>query len=165
LFEHWVVEVLAQVVRREHRALEAELGDDALELVGGLGRLAERDRADGHEAVRVGGDVFRHLIVLDLRDDRAQLVAEAVEIGLRGPRQHVDVDAGGIHVLEAARNVVAAGREVLVDDAGDVKRPKILVLLRNGHRRLGRCLADQGGGFQRQDVGVGVDRPCGHFVP
>ena len=59
--------------------------------------------------VGMGGDVLGHLVVLDGRDDRAQFVAEIVEIGLRRGRQHLHVDAGRVHVLQALRNIVAAG--------------------------------------------------------
>jgi hypothetical protein len=74
------------------------------------------------------------------------------------------IDARCIHVLEAARNIEAAGRERPVDGAGHVEGGVIRIVRRDGH--LDARSGQQTGGFLGQNVGVGVDGSRrGHFVP
>ncbi|MEI9804865.1 MAG: hypothetical protein WDN48_10935 [Pseudolabrys sp.] len=112
----------------------------------------------------MGSNVLGHLIVLDRGQRRADLRLQIVEVSLRRGREHMHIDAGGIHVLEAARNVVTAGWEGFVDHPIHIQRRHLGVVRRDGN--LGAGLGQQRGGFQRQDVGMGVDRPqLGHFRP
>ena len=112
----------------------------------------------------MGGDVFGHLVVLDRGQSRTDFRVEIVKVSLRRRRQQMNVDAGGIHILQAARDVVAAGRKRLVDHAVHVERREFRVVRRD--RDLGAGLGQQGRCLQRQDMRVNVDRSWpGHFVP
>ena len=102
--------------------LQAELGHGAPEFVGGALRRLHRQRGDAHEASRMGCDVLRDLVVLDRSRSRRRARLLIVEIGLRRRGEHVHVDTGRIHVLQAARDVEAAGRERPVGHAADVER-------------------------------------------
>jgi hypothetical protein len=83
----------------DHRALEAEPGDAALELIGGRRRIAGRQRGEAREALR------------RRRDDRGEPVVDApAELdrarrdllqGRRAVRQDLDVDAALVHVFQA----------------------------------------------------------------
>ena len=103
------------------------------------------------------GDVLGHLVVLDRGEVGAERRLLIVEIGLRRRRQHVHVDAGGIHVLaggarcRSRRSGTAGRRRPPTSSVGDLR-----VVGRDGH--LDARLAQQRGGFLGQDVGVGVDR-------
>ena len=116
-------------------------------------RILQRQRGDAHEPVGMGSDVFRHLVVLDRGERGAERGLLIVEIGLRRGRQHVHVDAGRIHVLQAARDIEAAGRERAVHDAGDIERGTLAVIGRDGHLDPG--LGEQRGGFLGQNMAYG----------
>ena len=158
-----IVQVLAQDVGGEHRALEAELGHGALELIGGAFGILHRQRGYAQEARGMGGDVLGHLVVLNPRQHGAERRLLGVKISLRRGRKHVHVDAGRIHVLEPARDIEAAGRERPVHHAGDIECRIVGIVGRD--RDLDARLGQHRGGFQGADVGVGVDRAhFAHFV-
>ena len=87
-----------------------------------------------------------------------------VEIGLRRGRQHLHVDIGRIHVLQALLDVEAAARERAVDDAGDVER-RVRAVGIGGDGDLCALLGQQPGGFLRQHMRVRVDRTRWPFRP
>ncbi len=83
----------------QHRALEAELGDGAFELVGGGLGVHGRQRRKGREAFRVGGADLGETVVHLARQVGCDIGAELLGRG-RAVRQHLDVDAGLVHFLE-----------------------------------------------------------------
>src|SRR6516164_6351811 len=104
----------------------------------------------------MGGNVLGHLVVLDRGDGGGELRLDIVEIGLRRSGQHVHVNTGRVHVPQAARDVEAAGRKWSIDRAIRVEGGVLDTFRRD--RDLHARLGNQRGGFQRTDVGVGVDR-------
>ena len=98
---------------------------------------------------------------------RANAAASAggwrIDEGLRADREHLHVDLGRRHVLQAALQVPAAAREMAVDVAGDVEGAELIVDVGELRRHLGRLALQQPDGLFRQDVGVNVDRLWGRF--
>ncbi len=82
-----------------HRALEAELGDGALEFVGRGLRVDGRQRREGRETLRVGGTDLGETVVHLARQVGRDIGAELLGRG-RAVRQHLNVDAGLVHFLE-----------------------------------------------------------------
>ena len=160
-----IVEVFAHDVGADHGAAQTKLGHRARQFVGGAFRVLYRQRRDAHESLRIVGNVLGDLVVLDGGGRRAQRGLLIVEIGLRRRRQHLHVDAARIHVAQAMRDVEAAGRERPVGIAADIQGRSSRIDRRDGHRDLGRGLAQERGGLLRQDVAVDIDRSrCTHFV-
>ena len=84
----------------QHRALEAELRDAALELVGRRRRIGGRQRREAGEARRIGLDGLVQPVVDAARQLGRDVLAELLGRG-RAVRQHLDVDPGFIHLLQA----------------------------------------------------------------
>ena len=98
----------------------------AVELLGGaLGRL-HRQRRDPHEAVRMRLHELGDLVVLQRGGATVKRGVLVVEIGLRRRREHMHVDLGRVHVLEAALELPAAARERPVGRAGDLQHREIV---------------------------------------
>ena len=101
----------------QHGALEAELGHRALELVGGGFRIGGGQRREGGEALRVGRAHLGQAIV-----DRAREVGGDFDRKLlrrrRAVREHLDVDAGLVHFLDAQRAEIVEPLVGLVAAAG-----------------------------------------------
>ena len=97
--EPLVVEEHAVGESVDHRALEAEL-DAAFELVGGRLGIGGRQRREGGEArgVRLHGGVQP---VVDAPRQRHGVGAGQLLGRGRAMRQHLDVDAGLVHLLDA----------------------------------------------------------------
>ena len=74
--------------------------DGALELVGGAGGIAGRQRREGREAVRPGGHHGGQPIVHPLRQRDGAVAGQLLGRG-RAVGEHLDVDAGLVHLLEA----------------------------------------------------------------
>ena len=95
-----VVEEFAVGHAVQHGALEAELGDRALEFVGGGLRIDGGERREGGKALRVGRADLGQAVV-----DRARQVGRDLDRQLlgrgRAVREHLDVDAGLVHFLDA----------------------------------------------------------------
>ncbi len=113
-----LVEVLAVDVGADLHALQAELGDGALQLVGGGLRRLHRQGGDAVEAPRIIADVLGDLVVLHDAGRGGQPGVLVVEEGLRRVRQHLHVDVGRLHVLEPLLDVEAAERQRPVRHAG-----------------------------------------------
>ena len=83
-----------------HGALEAELGDAAFELVGGRLGVGGRQRGEAGEALRVGLAGPMQPVV----DAAGHVDGDAGVEALRRRRvvrEHLDVDAGLVHLLDA----------------------------------------------------------------
>ena len=89
-------------------ALEAELGHGALELVGGGLRIGGRQRREGGEALRMRGD-RRVQPIVDAPRQRDRVGAGELLRRGRAMREHLHVDAGLVHLLEAQLAEVIAG--------------------------------------------------------
>ena len=93
-----------------HGALEAELGDGALEFVGGGLRVGGRQRCEGGEALRIGRADLGEAVV-DLAGQIGGDIGRQLLGRRRAMRQHLDVDAGLVHLLEAqAAEIVEPSR-------------------------------------------------------
>ena len=97
-----VVEEHAAGQAVHHRALEAELGHGALELVGGGLRIVGRQRREGREALGMGG-AGRGEPVVDAAHQRGRAVGRQLLRRGRAVRDHLHVDAGLVHLLDAQR--------------------------------------------------------------
>src|SRR6185503_17622615 len=106
-----VVEEAALLVAVDHRALEAELADAALELGGGRLRIRGRQGGEAGEAFRVRFHGVGEPVVRIARHGDRDVGAERLRAG-RAEREHLHVDAGRVHVREPALAEV----EVLRDD-------------------------------------------------
>ena len=84
----------------QHGALEAELGHRALELVGGGLRVDGGKRGEGGEALGVGRADLGEAVV-DLPRQVGGDVGTKLLRRRRAMREHLDVDAGLVHLLEA----------------------------------------------------------------
>ena len=84
----------------DHRALEAELGHRALELVGGGLRIGRGQHGEALEPVGVRADDLVQPVVGAARERHRGLGVEALRGG-RAVRQHLHVDAGLVHLLQA----------------------------------------------------------------
>ena len=97
----------------QHGALEAELGHRALELVGGGFRIGGGQRGEGGKALRVGRAHLGQAVV-----DRAREVGGDFDREFlcrrRAVREHLDVDAGLVHFLDAQRAKVVEPRVGLI---------------------------------------------------
>ena len=120
-------------------------------------RILHRQRGDADEAVRMGGDVLRHLVVLDRGEHGARApVPDCRDRSAAWPRARArrrrsrPCPAAGAGYR--SRRSGTAGRP-----AADVERRVLAIDRRDGHLHPG--LGEQRGGFQGQNVGVGVDRP------
>ena len=86
----------------QHGALEAELGHRALKLVGGGFRIGGGQRREGGKAPGVSGAHLGQTVV-----DRAGEIGGDVGRKLlrrwRAMREHLDVDTGLVHFLDAQR--------------------------------------------------------------
>src|SRR5262245_44599571 len=96
-----IVEQLAPRVRVDHRALQPELLDRALELLRRGGGILRRHRRERGEAFRMSAYDLRHLVVAGSghgeRDRRIEQLHSR-----RGEQQKLLVDACGVHVADAA---------------------------------------------------------------
>ena len=100
--EPLVVEEFAVGHAVQHGALEAELGDAALELVGRGRRIVGRQAREGGEARRIGGD-RRMQPVVDPARQRHRDVGGDLLRRRRAVGEHLHVDAGLVHLLDAQR--------------------------------------------------------------
>ena len=98
------------------------------------------------------------LLVLDAGECRGDRLRLRIDEGLRAHREHLHVDLGRRHVLQAAVQVPAAAREMPVDAAGDVEGGELLVNLGKFRRDLGRLPLQQPDRLFGQDVRMNVDR-------
>ena len=117
-----LVEVLAVDVGADLHALQPELGNGALQLIGGGLRRLHRQGSDAVEAPRIIADVLGDLVVLHDAGRGGQPGVLIVEEGLRRVGQHLHVDVGGFHVLQPLLDVEAAERQRPVRHAS---RPSI----------------------------------------
>ena len=83
----------------DHRALEAELFDAARKLVRGRGRIGGRQRREARIARRAGVLTICGEPVVDAARELDRAVGDLLQRGRR-MRQHLDVDAGRVHVLQ-----------------------------------------------------------------
>jgi hypothetical protein len=112
----------------DHRALEAELGDRALQFIGRGARIGRRQGGKSGEAIRMRTHRFVQVIV---RAPRQPHRAFRVEIlgRRRGLRHHLKIDAGLVHLADAQRAHVTQtlGRPRLaVPRADQLGRPEML---------------------------------------
>ena len=90
----------------DHRALEAILGDRALELVGrglGIGRWADAERL---EAALMGAAGLVEAVIGLAGESDSALGVHLLHRG-RAMRQHLNIDAGLVHLLDAQLAEVA----------------------------------------------------------
>ena len=109
-------------------------------------------------------DVFCDLVVLQRRDRGVLRRIGVVEEGLRRVRQHVHVDLGRLHVLEALLQVPGAARKRLVGDAAELEHREILVDRLEAQPQRRRLLGDHLHGVFVENMGVDVDG-LGHKGP
>ncbi len=161
-----IVEILAGDVGADHGAVHAELAHGALELLGGLlGRLHRQGR-DPHEAIGMRLRELGDLVVLERGRRRGQRRVLVVEIGLRGRREHVHIDLGGVHVAEAALQLPAAARERPVGRARDLENREIGVDRGELRGDPGRLLGQQPDRLVGEDMGMTINGAGpGHRCP
>ena len=95
-----------------HRALEAEPGYGAFELVGRRLRIGGRQHRKTGEPVGMGAYRLREPIVGAARQPHGEFRVEPLH-RRRAMRQHLHVDAGGVHLGDPAlADVVEAGRDI-----------------------------------------------------
>ena len=112
----------------DHGALEAELVDAALELVGVGLRIRSRQRGETLEAIGIAVNRFLEAVVDVARDTNGGLGIEL--LGRRcGVAQHLDVDTALVHLAEAKLAQI-------VEAADDMGRRAGVAALEQG-RRLG----------------------------
>src|SRR6185437_12633533 len=94
------VEKLAIRHAVQHRALESELGNGAIELVSGGLRIDGRQGGKGGKTLGIGRANLGKSII-DLTGEAGGDVSSELLGGRRAVREHLDVDACRIHLLEA----------------------------------------------------------------
>ena len=152
-----IVEILAVDVRGDHGAMQPELAHGAAQFVGRrLGRL-HRQRGDAGETVGMLLAEPRDLVVLDGRGGDADGGVLIIEPGLRRHREQMHIDLGGIHVGEAALDIVAAARKRPVRHAGHFDHRIVVVIGGELEPELRDLLLQELDGRVGKDVGVGVD--------
>ena len=100
--EALVVEEHAVAQPVHHGADEAVLRHDALEFVGGRLGLGRRQRAERGKARGIGRHRRGEPVVDAARQHRPFVGVQALRRG-RAVRQHLEIDAGLVHVLDAER--------------------------------------------------------------
>ena len=98
--EFRLIEVLAIDVGADLHALEAELADGALQLVGRRLRRLHRQRREAIEALGVILDVLGDLVVLHHRACGGEAGILVVEKGLRRVGENVHVHVGRFHIFQ-----------------------------------------------------------------
>ncbi len=156
--ERRIVQVLAHDVGADLHALEIELRDGALQLVGGRLRRLHRQRCDAVEVLRIVADVPGDLVVLDDRGRGREPGILIVEEGLRRVGQHLHVHVRRLHVLEPLLDIEAAARQRPVRHAGHRPLEHVLLDLLERRRDLRHLLVEEIHGLLGADVGVRVDR-------
>ena len=95
------------------RALEAEPGDGALQFGGGGYRVGSRQRSESGETVGMGGDGFGETVIGATREPHGKLGIRHFLRARRGVRQNLNVDAGRVHLGNAAlADIVEAGHDM-----------------------------------------------------
>src|SRR5262249_6794952 len=90
-------------------------------LVRGLFRRLPGQRRDPGKAVGTSLGQLGELLVLNAGKRRRERRRLRIDEGLRANREHLNIDLGCRHVLQAALDIPAATGELPVDVAGDVE--------------------------------------------
>src|SRR5262245_65992097 len=90
-------------------------------LLRGLFRRLHGQRRDREKAVGTSLGQLGELLVLNAGKRRRERRRLRVDEGLRANREHLNVDLGCRHVLQAALHIPAATGEMPVDVAGDIE--------------------------------------------
>ena len=101
----------------QHGALEAELGHRALEFVGRRLRIGGGERGEGGEPLAIGLAELGEAVIDPARDIGRDVGRQLLGRG-RAVRQHLDVDAGLVHLLDAERAEIIEPLVGLVAAAG-----------------------------------------------
>ncbi len=110
-----VKEAAGQAV--DHRALEAELGDGALQFVGRGARIGGRQHGEPGEAVGMGAHRRVEAVVDATRQRHAGCGIDRLQSRDR-MRQDLQVDAGFVHLLEAQRAQIVEPLDNVAAGAG-----------------------------------------------
>jgi len=97
-----IVEVLARHVRADLRPAQAQHAHGMTKLVRGLFRRLHGQRRYGKKAVGARLGQLGELLVLNAGKRRRQRRRLRIDEGLRANREHLNVDLGCRHVLQAA---------------------------------------------------------------
>ena len=175
----WLLEQVAGLVPGRALELACGLGHNAIALARlgwqvdavdispvGLELAAELARSAGVSVDWIAADLDQFvpaaqaydLVILDLRGGRRHSRIVVVEEGLRRVGQHLHVDLGRLHVLQALLDVEAAARQRTIGCSRD--RPLVDILLDLLERRphLRRRLVEEIHGLLGADMRVAIDR-------
>ena len=153
-----IVEIAAVDVGADHGAAQAELGHGPAQFGRGLLRRLQRHAAEADETVGLSFDDAGDLFILDCGAREPERRLAVVEESEHRRRQHLHVDAVGVHVAQAHAEIPDfRGHRVLhhaaVDLENDLRRADALE-----HRRdLRRFLGDEAHRLLGEDVGVRID--------
>ena len=141
-FERGIVEIAAVDVGADHGATQAEFGHGPAQLDRGLIRRLQRHAAEADETVGLSFDHTGNLFVLDHGTREPERRLAVVEESEHRRRQHLHVDAVGVHVAQPQAEVPDfRGHRVLhhaaVDLENDLRRADALEHWRNLRRFLG----------------------------
>src|SRR5438270_773863 len=120
------------------------------------------ERARDSERLRLGSvrtllSWLNRLVVLDAGERCGEFRRLRIKEGLRTYRQHLNVDIGSRHVLEAALQIPATARKPAINIPGDIERGEPIIHVGELRRHF-RCFAlQEPDRLFRQDVRVNVD--------
>jgi len=101
----------------QHRPLEAKLPGGALKFVGSRLRHRCRQRSERGEAIAVGADDRRQPVV-DAAGQRSRSLSRQFLGRWRAVREHLNVDAGLVHLLDADAGEIVEPDRLLARAAG-----------------------------------------------